>query len=133
MIKQREAEIARLTSELEASKTDRSRLSKEVLEHRARIDTLTAELASLRGNDERNTALRARLQTELDELRQLLAAKASEETARSECSCRRRGGRCLGRVGFRGGRGLPDKSLGRKSRRGRRRPAGRCNCSIHII
>ncbi|KAI9457605.1 myosin II heavy chain [Lactarius psammicola] len=46
MIKQKDANITQLTTELEASKSERSRLSKEILEYRGRIDALTAEIVS---------------------------------------------------------------------------------------
>ena len=43
MIKQKDAVISQLTTELEASKSERNRLSKEILECRGRIEALTAE------------------------------------------------------------------------------------------
>lgn len=84
MIKQKDAVIARLTAELEASKSERSRLSKEILECRGRIDALTAEIVSQRDSEVRHTAVQEKLQDELDKLRSLMEAKTSEESRRNE-------------------------------------------------
>ncbi|KAH9992006.1 nonmuscle myosin heavy chain b [Russula compacta] len=84
MIKQKDADIARLTAELETSKTERGRLSKDILEHRGRIETLTAEIISQRDSEARHTAVQEKLQDELDKLRSLMEAKTSEESRRSE-------------------------------------------------
>jgi myosin heavy chain 9/10/11/14 len=89
MIKQREDEIARLMKDVDALKAERNHLSKEILELKGRIETLTTELSSLRSSEERNIALQTRLQDELDELRQLLETKVSEETARGEVEKRK--------------------------------------------
>ena len=84
MIKHKDADIARLTAELETSKTERGRLSKEILEHRGRVETLTAEIISQRDSEARHTAVQEKLQDELDKLRSLMEAKTSEESRRSE-------------------------------------------------
>ncbi|KAH9027289.1 myosin II heavy chain [Lactarius hengduanensis] len=84
MIKQKDADITRLTTELEVSKSDRGRLSKEILECRGRIDALTAEIASQRDSEARHTAVQEKLQDELDKLRSLIEAKTSEESRRNE-------------------------------------------------
>ena len=84
MIKRKDADIARLTAELETSKTERSRLSKEILEHRARIEALTADIISQRDNEARHATAQEKLQDELDQLRSLIEAKASEENRRGE-------------------------------------------------
>ncbi|KAH9026853.1 myosin II heavy chain [Lactarius pseudohatsudake] len=84
MIKQKDADITRLTTELEVSKSDRGRLSKEILECRGRIDALTAEIASQRDSETRHTAVHEKLQDELDKLRSLIEAKTSEESRRNE-------------------------------------------------
>lgn len=84
MIKQKDADIARLAAELEASKTERGRLTKEILEHRGRIEALTAEIVSQRDSETRHTAVQEKLQDELDKLRSLMEAKTSEESRRSE-------------------------------------------------
>jgi len=81
MIKRKDADTARLTAELE---TERSRLSKEILEHRARIEALTAEIISQRDNEARYTIVQEKLQDELDQLRSLMEAKTSEENRRGE-------------------------------------------------
>ncbi|KAH9003334.1 hypothetical protein EDB86DRAFT_2349338 [Lactarius hatsudake] len=84
MIKQKDADITRLATELEVSKSDRGRLSKEILECRGRIDALTAEIASQRDSEARHTAVQEKLQDELDKLRSLIEAKTSEESRRNE-------------------------------------------------
>jgi myosin protein heavy chain len=84
MIKQKDADIARLTAELETSKTERARLSKEIIEHRGRIEALTAEVVSQRDNEARHASVQEKLQDELDKLRSLIEAKTSEESRRSE-------------------------------------------------
>ena len=84
MIKRKDADTARLTAELETSKTERSRLSKEILEHRARIEALTADIISQRDNEARHATAQEKLQDELDQLRSLIEAKASEENRRGE-------------------------------------------------
>jgi myosin protein heavy chain len=84
MIKRKDADIARLTGELEASKTERGRLSKEILEHRGRIEALTAEIGSQRDSEAHHVAVQEKLQDELDKLRSLMEAKTSEESRRSE-------------------------------------------------
>jgi myosin heavy chain 9/10/11/14 len=84
MIKQKDAEITRLTTDLEASKAERSRLSKELLEHRGKIEALTAEIVSQRDSESRHAAVQEKLQDELDKLRSLVEAKTSEESRRGE-------------------------------------------------
>lgn len=84
MIKRKDADMARLATELETSKAERSRLSKEILEHRARIEALTAETISQRDNEARHAAVQGKLQDELDQLRSLMEAKTSEENRRGE-------------------------------------------------
>ncbi len=84
MIKRKDADIARLTAELETSKAERSRLSKEILEHRARIEALTAEIISQRDSETRHATVQEKLQDELDQLRSLIEAKTSEENRRGE-------------------------------------------------
>ena len=84
MIKRKDADITRLTADLETSKAERSRLSKEILEHRARIEALTAEIISQRDDEARHVAVQDKLQDELDQLRSLMEAKTSEENRRGE-------------------------------------------------
>jgi myosin heavy chain 9/10/11/14 len=84
MIKQKDADIARLTAELEVSKTERGRLSKDILEQRGQIEALTAEIVSQRDSDTRRAGVQEKLQEELDKLRSLMEAKASEENRRGE-------------------------------------------------
>jgi myosin protein heavy chain len=84
MIKKKVAEVGRLTAELETSKTERGRLSKEILEHRGRIEALTAEVVSQRDNEAHHASVQEKLQDELDKLRSLMEAKTSEESRRSE-------------------------------------------------
>jgi myosin protein heavy chain len=84
MIKRKDADISRVTGELEASKTERGRLSKEILEHRGRIEALTAEIISQRDSEARHATAQEKLQDELDKLRSLIEAKTSEESRRGE-------------------------------------------------
>jgi myosin heavy chain 9/10/11/14 len=84
MIKKKDADNARLAAELETSKTERSRLSKEILEHRGRIEALTAEVVSQRDDEARHASAQEKLQDELDKLRSLIEAKTSEENRRGE-------------------------------------------------
>ncbi len=84
MIKKKDADVARLTAELETSKVERSRLSKEILEHRGRIEALTAEVVSQRDSEARHASAQEKLQDELDKLRSLIEAKTSEENRRGE-------------------------------------------------
>jgi len=84
MIKKKDADIAQLTTELEASKSERSRLSKEILECRGRIEALTTEIVSQRDSEARHSVVQEKLQDELDKLRSLMAAKTSEESRRNE-------------------------------------------------
>jgi myosin heavy chain 9/10/11/14 len=84
MIKKKDADIARLTAELETSKAERGRLSKEILGHRGQIEALTAEVVSQRDNEARHASVQEKLQDELDKLRSLMEAKTSEESRRSE-------------------------------------------------
>jgi len=81
MIKRKDADVARLNAELETSKAERSRLSKEILEHRAQIEALTAEIISQTDNEARHASVQEKLQDELDKLRSLMEAKTSEETS----------------------------------------------------
>ena len=84
MIKKKDADITRLTAELETSKAERSRLSKEMLEHRGRIEALTAEVVSQRDSEARHASSQEKLQDELDKLRSLIEAKTSEANRRGE-------------------------------------------------
>jgi myosin protein heavy chain len=84
MIKHKDTVISQLTKELEASKSERSRLSKEILEGRGRIEALTAEIVSQRDSEVRHNAVQEKLHDELDKLRSLMEAKTSEESRRDE-------------------------------------------------
>ena len=84
MMKQKDAVISQLTTELEASKSERGRLSKEILECRGRIEALTAEIVSQRDSEARHNAVQEKVQDELDKLRSLMEAKTSEESRRDE-------------------------------------------------
>lgn len=84
MIKAKDADVARLTAELETSKAERGRLSKEILGHRGQIEALTAEVVSQRDSEARHVSVQEKLQDELDKLRSSMEAKTSEESRRSE-------------------------------------------------
>jgi myosin heavy chain 9/10/11/14 len=84
MIKKKEDDMSRLTSELDKSKLERGNLLKEITEMQGKIDTLTSELQAQQQDGKRSADARARLQEEMDELRRLLQAKVTEETRRSE-------------------------------------------------
>lgn len=84
MIKRKEEEIAKLTSDCEASKSERHSLLKEITKLESKIDTLSSELHASQDDRTRSSEARSRLQEELDELRALVQAKVTEETRRSE-------------------------------------------------
>lgn len=84
MIKKKEETINRLTTDLDSSKAERDRLTKQIVQLRSEIDTLAAELEAQEGDRARDDGARRKLEEELDELRTVLAAKNSEDTRRSE-------------------------------------------------
>ncbi|KAL6303713.1 nonmuscle myosin heavy chain b [Sparassis latifolia] len=89
MIKRKEDDIVRLTSELESSKVERNRSLKEINELQVKVDTLTSELSAQQNDRTRRAAAQTKLQEELDELRSLLEAKTTEETRRGEVEKRK--------------------------------------------
>ena len=84
MIKDKEADMERLSSELSASRQEKGQLMKQISELQGKIDTLSSQLQSQQDERKRDTSIRGKLQEELDELRTLLAAKVTEATRRSE-------------------------------------------------
>ncbi|KAI0746362.1 hypothetical protein C8Q80DRAFT_1319972 [Daedaleopsis nitida] len=84
MINGKEQRADRLSDELDKINAEREALLREVVELRANINTLTAELDSEQKNKTRNESTQIKLQAELDELRALLDAKVTVETRRSE-------------------------------------------------
>ncbi|CAA7270853.1 unnamed protein product [Cyclocybe aegerita] len=84
MIQRKEEQITLLTNQLDALKTERDMAANEIMELKADLDTLDGQLTVERQDHAADLALKRKLQEERDELRQLLATKASEETRRSE-------------------------------------------------
>ncbi|CAL1710675.1 unnamed protein product [Somion occarium] len=84
IIKQKESDIDRLSSDLASSKQERGRLLKEITQLQNDIDTLASELQAEQEERKHDSSERSRLLAELDELRASLEAKTNEETRRSE-------------------------------------------------
>lgn len=84
MIQKKEERIAELTADLENVKQEHEKDAKEILELCADIDTLQGQLDAEKKDHALDVSAKDKLQDELDELRALLATKASEETRRSE-------------------------------------------------
>jgi len=84
MIQKKEEKISQLNDQLEALKMERDNASMEIMELRADIDTLDAQLNSEKQDHAADVSSRDKLQEEMDELRTLLATKATEATRRSE-------------------------------------------------
>ena len=84
MIQKKEEQISELKDQLEALKVERDSASMEIMELRADIDTLDAQLNSERQDHATDISSRDKLQEEMDELRTLLATKTTEATRRSE-------------------------------------------------
>jgi myosin protein heavy chain len=89
IIKEKEGEVDRARGEHEAAKRERARLHKHVTELEADLETLSLELDESKQTRERDVVAQSKLQKELDQLRALLEAKASEETKRSEVERRK--------------------------------------------
>ncbi|EIM83928.1 uncharacterized protein STEHIDRAFT_22547, partial [Stereum hirsutum FP-91666 SS1] len=89
MIKRKEGDVARLTADLDALKTERSQSSKEMIALQVKVETLTAEIQARRDDKERDASTQAKLHEELDELRALMEAKSSEDERRSEVEKRK--------------------------------------------
>ena len=84
MIQKKEDQISLLTKQLETLKEERKSSSAEIMELRADIDTLDAQLSAERLDHVNEIAFREKLQGERDEMRALLDTKTSEETRREE-------------------------------------------------
>lgn len=84
MIKKKEEHIAALEQQLNTLKVEQNQASDEIMALRADIDTLDGQLAAEREDHAADVAARSKLVAERDDLRTLLATKASEETRRSE-------------------------------------------------
>ena len=84
MIQKKDEQISELNDQLEALGVERDNASMEIMELRADIDTLDAQLNSERRDHAADVSSRDKLQEEMDELRALLATKTTEATRRSE-------------------------------------------------
>jgi len=84
MIQKKDEQISGLNDQLEALSVERDNASMEIMELRADIDTLDAQLNSERQDHAADVSSRDKLQEEMDELRALLATKTTEATRRSE-------------------------------------------------
>ncbi|OAX41215.1 hypothetical protein K503DRAFT_848546 [Rhizopogon vinicolor AM-OR11-026] len=84
MIQKKEDQISQLLSDINASKDERSRLQKEVVELQAASDRQRAEIRSSGADLDRTMAAKAKLEGELDELRAIMETKTSEDARRLE-------------------------------------------------
>ena len=84
MIQKKEDQISLLTKQLETLKEEHNSASLEIIELRADIDTLDAQLNAEKLDHANEISSREKLQGERDELRALLDTKTSEETRREE-------------------------------------------------
>jgi len=84
MIQRKEEQIAALNKQLDVLKSEHEKASVEIMELRADIDNLDAQLSVEKEDHSVDIAALNKLSEERDELRGLLATKASEETRRSE-------------------------------------------------
>lgn len=84
MIRKKEDQISLLTKQLETLKEEHNLSSTEIMELRADLDTLDAQLSAERLDHANEIAFREKLQGERDEMRALLDTKTSEETRREE-------------------------------------------------
>lgn len=84
MLQKKEDDVVRLSSEVAASKRERTQLQRDIIETRALTEKQKAELDAYRVDADRGLIAKARLQEELDELRALMETKTTEETRRRE-------------------------------------------------
>ncbi|KAF9526785.1 P-loop containing nucleoside triphosphate hydrolase protein [Crepidotus variabilis] len=84
MLQRKEEQISSLNSQLDGLKTEHEHASVEIMALRADIDTLDAQLLAEKQDHAADLASLDKLRNERDDLRALLATKASEETRRSE-------------------------------------------------
>lgn len=84
IIQRKEDDIAKLSSEVAASKRERSQLQKDLIELRALAEKHQAELSVSKADTERTFSAKVKLQAELDDLRTLMETKTTEETRRRE-------------------------------------------------
>jgi myosin protein heavy chain len=84
LVKKKEADIQRITSDLSQLRRERELAAKRNTELQGEIETLASELEAQREDRDRSAQTRAKLEEELDELRRLMDAKSSEETKRTE-------------------------------------------------
>lgn len=84
MLQKREADIARLSSELSTSQRERDLTKKQSAELQGQLETFAVEFDAQKKDRNRDAQSRAKLQTEIDELRALMDAKTSEDSKRAE-------------------------------------------------
>ncbi|KAF8320349.1 nonmuscle myosin heavy chain b [Clavulina sp. PMI_390] len=84
MVQKKEDDLGKAMNLLGTARSERDTTLKQFAELQARVETLTADLQVSDGARKQGVEARARLEEELDELRSLLEAKASEDTKRSE-------------------------------------------------
>jgi myosin protein heavy chain len=84
IIEKKEGQIVALEQHLNALKVEHDHISDEIMALRADVDTLDGQLAAEREDRATDVAARDKVVAERDDLRILLATKASEETRRSE-------------------------------------------------
>ncbi|KIJ56408.1 hypothetical protein M422DRAFT_150276 [Sphaerobolus stellatus SS14] len=84
MLQKREAEILRVTNDLDTCLQEREDFRRHSIELQARLDTLSKQLEAQKEDHDRDAQARATLESEIDELRALMDAKVSEDAKRAE-------------------------------------------------
>jgi myosin protein heavy chain len=84
MLKRKETDIGQLLSDMDELHQEREAIQKQTAELHAHVSALEDQLETQAADKQRDTANRNRLQREIDELRNVMAAKASEDTRRGE-------------------------------------------------
>lgn len=84
MLQKKESEMAELQTELQAMRSEHLAISKTISELEAQSQALQEALDNSTSERQRDKAARTKLQKEIDDLRNVMAAKASEDTRRSE-------------------------------------------------
>lgn len=84
MIQKKEIEIDRLLGQLSSARREGDVARKESNDLQAKLASLGQELSALKGDRDRILQAKTTLESELDELRNIITAKTSEESKRNE-------------------------------------------------
>jgi chromosome segregation ATPase len=84
MLKRKESDIGQLLADMDQIHLEHEAAQKHIAELQAQVATLEDQLEVQATDKQRDNAARHRLQKEIDELRNVMAAKASEDTRRTE-------------------------------------------------